>query len=103
MTAMSKTQPTVLAEIQTYDAHDCTSIGYDVQVRDDGTLKLTKRSRWQGSLDGQVYITTTPLEIARAVTDMDDDEPDLETAVREWLQQADPSEWKMIRSGHKVQ
>lgn len=92
----------VIATHQTYNPYDCTSTGYDIEIRDDGTMRLTSRSRWQGSRDGQVYIVPTPPEIIAALN-AGDDEPDLETAVSDWLSTQYKEDWRMIRKGHVVQ
>jgi len=91
-----------LATHQTYNPNDATARGYDVEIRNNGTMRLTHRSRWQGSRTGQVYITPTPPEIMAALNP-GDDEPDLETAMTTWLQTQTPDDWRMIRSGHTIQ
>lgn len=88
-----------LATHETYDRHNATSSGYDVEIRDNGTMRLTHRTRWQGSRTGQVYIVPTPPEITAALNPGDED-ADLETAMTTWLQTQTPDDWRMIRSGH---
>lgn len=67
----------IVETIETFE-RDVTSVGFTAEVRDDGSVRATTRNRWQGSIDGAVYlfppgtINLTPGE----------DDPDIETQVR---------------------
>lgn len=89
-----------IAEIKTYD-NDAASRGYKLEIRDDGKTRITRRSCWQGSVNNRVWLIDTPSEIMAAL-DGGEDDPDLETAVHEWLADADHDDWRMIRRGYVV-
>ena len=92
-----------LATLRTYDPHDLTSTGYSVTIRENGTARLEYRSRWQGSYTGRVYIADLPDSVMIAARgEAGEEQPDLETAVLEWLASSCPDEWRMIRRGYKV-
>ena len=79
----------VLHEVQTYDPNECTSTGYDVAIRDDGRMRITYRSRWQGSRTGIVWMARTPKTVEDAIIAEANgglDSPDVETAVDTYLQ-----------------
>lgn len=95
---------TPIAEIRTYDRHDCASTGYYVAVRADGTLRVELHNRWQGSMTDTVWIAPAPADImATARGEIDDDEaPDLDVLIRDWL----GTDWRetsrRIRLGYRV-
>jgi hypothetical protein len=76
----------ILASVETYDSNDITSTGYDVDIREDGTVRAEDRSCWQGSRSGRTYIGKATTELmATARGEGDADSPDIETAVKDWL------------------
>ncbi len=80
----------ILAHTKTYNPHDITQSGYDVDVRNNRTLRVTWRSRWQHAITGTVWIVPTPDAIQQTLDpDRDEDAPDLETAVEEFLNRHD--------------
>ena len=92
-----------IATFSTYDHNDLTSIGYDVTIRNNGTMRLEKRSRWQNSITGTVYIVDTPPSIQAAIDAAgDEDQPDVETAFSEWMENEYPDNWRKVRKGYVV-
>lgn len=93
-----------IATLRTYDSNDLTSVGYDVTIRNNGTMKLEKRSRWQNSMSGAVYIVDTPASVQAAIdATEDEDQPDIETAFAEWMLDEYHENWRKVRNGYKVQ
>jgi len=83
---------TDLIHIQTYDPNDCASVGYDVIVRPTGLWRVVRRSRWQGTRNGETWIVDPPDEVRAALAVTDDDEPDAETIITNYLHSG--SEWQ---------
>jgi hypothetical protein len=94
------TRPSLLCATHACQLDGITSRGYDVDVRADGTLRLTYRTKWQGEIDGTVYIADADEDIMRAARGANDhDDPDLDAAIRNWLDLQAPSQWKRVRLG----
>ena len=101
----------ILAVIKTYE-DDCTSVGYLVKVRDDGTMRIESRDCWQGHTSGEVWIAPAGesiMDAARAQDEgvEDEEEADVETLIREMLDEVDeigtlPGA-RQIRSGYRSQ
>ena len=96
-----------IATTCTYDSRELTSTGYDVEIFADYVI-LTYESKWQGSRPGAKYkVSPVPPEVlAAAIREAGgkdhEHEPDLESAVSDWLDTTDESEWKLIRRGGKI-
>ena len=96
-----------IATTRTYDSRELTSTGYDVEIFADYVI-LTYESKWQGDRPGTKYkVTPVPPEVlAAAMRELNgkdhEHEPDLESAVQDWLSTAHESEWKLIRRGSKI-
>jgi hypothetical protein len=96
-----------IATTCTYDSRELTSKGWDVEIFADYVI-LTYESKWQGDRPGTKYkaAPVPPEVLAAAMRDEagedHEHEPDLESAVQEWLSTADESEWKLIRRGGKI-
>ena len=48
-------------------SNDCTSRGFKIDIRDNNTMRVTSRSRWQGSRTDEVWIVQTPSSIIKAI------------------------------------
>jgi hypothetical protein len=94
-------QLTKLHTYRSYDMHDCASTGYHVDLRSDGSLRITTRSCWQGSRSGRVVLTapgtiSLPLPVG-------DDAPDADAILAEWMLDRDiESAGRVIRVGYVV-
>lgn len=44
---------------RSYNPSDCTTSGWETEFR-PGRVRLTKRSRWQGSRDGAIFLKDIP-------------------------------------------
>jgi hypothetical protein len=96
----------VLHKVQTYDPNECTSTGYDVAIRDDGRMRITSSSRWQGSRTGVVWMARIPKTVEDAIVaeaNGDPDSADVETAVDTWLQTDWQQYARKIRLGYIIQ
>jgi hypothetical protein len=92
---------TTLHTYRSYDRNDCTSTGYHVDLRSDGSLRITSRSCWQGSRSGRVILTapgtiSLPLPIG-------DDTPDADSIISIWLDRDIEAEGRVIRLGYIIQ
>lgn len=63
---------------RTYDQHSCTDTGYRLDLRSDGSIRILARSRWQGTRDGETWLTPPGTFVFR------EDEPDLDALLAEW-------------------
>lgn len=66
-----------------YSADDDTATGLRLELRDNGSIKITSHSRWQGSRSGRV-ILTAPGTISLPLPG-DDDTPDGDAVLAAWL------------------
>lgn len=94
----------ILANAKTYDTANCTSTGYDVEIRDDGSMRVMYHTCWQGTRDGETWICPADEAIMRAARgESGSDDPDVATAVMNWLDTHAPSECgRRIRVGDIV-
>lgn len=97
---------TPIATTCTYDSNELTSRGYDVEIYADYAI-LKYHSNWQGAAPGTTYKAVPPAEVFAAAQreangEEDEHEPDLLSAVHDWLRTADESEWKLLRAGSKI-
>ena len=97
---------TPIATAHTYDSRELTSTGYDVEVYADYAI-LRYHSNWQGSRPGTTYKAIPPADVLAAAQreaagEDDEHEPDLESAVRDWLRMSCEDEWKLLRTGSKI-
>jgi hypothetical protein len=96
----------VLHEIQTYNPRECTSTGFDVQIRDNDSVKLVYHTCWQGSRSGETWVVSPIPKCIREAMDAEnedrDDVPDIETAVHDWLQTAWMDTAKHTRRGFLI-
>ncbi len=84
---------------------DCTSRGFKIEVRDNNTMRVTSRSRWQGSRTDEVWIVQTPSSILEAIKNEEldaEDEQDTQTAILEWIETDWQETARKIRSGYTV-
>ena len=87
-------------------SNDCTSRGFKIDVRDNNTMRVTSRSCWQGSRTGEVWIVQTPSSILEAIKNEEldaEEEPDIQTAILEWIETDWQETARKIRSGHTIQ
>jgi hypothetical protein len=97
---------TVTHKIRTYDIQHCTSTGYDVEIRDDGRMRITSHTRWSGSRNGVVWMACTPKTVQDAIiaeANGDPDSADVETAVDTYLQTDWEQHARKIRLGYIIQ
>lgn len=98
-----------LATMQTYDPNDCTSVGYDWTLRDDGSVTAQLRNCWSGARTDTRwatepgYIDTTEI----APDDPDNDAEANLTHLNARLVASshnfeDDPDWRMTRKGHIV-
>jgi hypothetical protein len=97
--------PKTIAQFQTYNRNDVTSTGYDISIRENNSIRIESHSNWQNSKTGIVFIANAPTSVLNAIFNPSEEEPDLETALLEWIDESsenDFSNWKKIRSGYIV-
>lgn len=84
--------------------HDFPKAGYDVCVRADETIRIESVCHWQGSRSGVVWIARAPEALMASARgeEQDDEAPDTETLVRDWLETDWQSEARRIRVGGVV-
>ena len=97
---------TPIATTYTYDIHMLTSTGYVVEIYADYAI-LKYHSNWQGDRPGTTYRAIPPEDVLaaaqREAAGKDHEhEPDLESAVKNWLQMSGDYEWKLLRTGRKI-
>ena len=98
--------PSLIATTSTYDNEELTSTGYDVEIYPQYAI-LIYRSNWQGSRPGTSYKAVPPEDVfaaaqREAAGEGHGHEPDLESAVIDWLSKSDESEWQLLRTGSKI-
>ena len=57
MKTSSQSSRKTLATLHTNDINDCTTTGYGLTLRADGSVRAEYSSCWQGSRSGQVYVS----------------------------------------------
>lgn len=66
---------------RTYNQHDCTDTGYRLDLRSDGSIRILARSRWQGTRDGETWLTPPG---TLAFPAKREGEPDLDALLAGW-------------------
>ena len=97
---------TPIATTCTYDSNELTSRGYDVEIYADYAI-LKYQSNWQGDAPGTTYKAVPPAEVFAAAQreangEEDEHEPDLQSAVIDWIRLSHWSQWKLLRAGSKI-
>lgn len=97
----------VLHLIQTYDPRECTSSGFNVEIRDNDSIKLIFCTCRRGSRSGETWVVSPIPTCIREAMDAEnedrDDVPDVETAVHDWLQTDWLATAKHTRRGYTIQ
>lgn len=90
-----------LYKLSTHDFRFGTRPGYDIAVREDGTIRIESVNQWQGSRSGEVWIAPAPADLMRVLRgeEGDDEAPDAETLLTEWLDSDWRSTARRIRVG----
>jgi hypothetical protein len=87
-------QPDTIATVLTYDPLQYSDEGFEVRIREDGSLRLKSRSRYPGHRTDEVWVVPCPPEIlARAqAPGVDESDPQLIALVCEWVAETDWSQ-----------
>lgn len=99
---------TVLATVDTADFSDCAKIGYRFCLYADGHVSAEHHCRWQGSRNGERYVTKADVIDVSTLTD--DPDNDAEAALTAWIVGENPaadiecegrwSKWRQTRRGY---
>lgn len=93
-----------LHQFANHDFRNSTRAGFNVTVRADGTLRIERVNRWQGSTTGTVWIVKAPQAMMTAARgeDDDDEQPDVDTLIEDFLASDWQADAKRIRLGYTV-
>jgi len=87
----------------TYDPYNCASAGHKLELRTDGSIKITLCSRWQGSRTDRIVLT--PPGTVTMPSSIGDNTPDADALLASWWedQQGEEPAGRLLRTGSIVQ